>query len=939
MKYFALLILAFNSLSILYSQATISWQPLYEPGTGGRINSLAISPYNPDHYLAGGDMLGIAVSFNKGEKWQSSFGLKSYEINYFTFHPVSEDTIWVGTLSGPYMSTDKGFTWIEKRNGMPAIASSRYSAPVQQILFNPKNSSHLLAFEGSHRNWANANSHWGGVWESLDGGSSWNLKSSIGSSDDWPGIVGVKYAGTNDSVLFAAHQKLGVFKSIDRGKIWIRVGEGSISGDPSSIACHPDNDSIVYVSTLCFDQGGWKPGAVFKSTDQGHTWQKKINGLNQSQSSTKDNNASFSKIVISDINPEILYAADLCNWPSGLYKSINGGDTWVNTLVVDKYKQIIKAYVPGSIMRTLAVSGINGDQLLAGNTETIFQTLNGGLTYTDISSTRVSTNPDKFIGNGYSGLCSVDYHFNTNIPNYSMFGAMDDGFFWQSRDSYKSWKWGGTGLTHWGGAREISSGGSQGEVIFVCIGQGGNFKAIGKSTNGGNNWVELNGSNSSGLPAKNTAGKMATSIYVHPSETNMVWAVVGKELLRSVNGGSSWSAVFAGKEANKLAASLDNPLKMYLTAVDGIYKSEDGINFNLMHGSPPAAQFITIDPLNDDRIYATIWRNNNPGLYQFDNNRWERIWNNYYAYAIAIDPSDSSRILVTTHDNPYHDHCGGSGVYMSEDFGKTFRTMNSGLPVLRVPIIRLNPFNPREIVCGTSGRGYFLGNINYPDLTHKASENILAYKYSHQTGMYFNRQTQAMAYINGGDSIVFNKIDFDSAYTHIELVAMNNGDEPVEAKIFLDGIEVGSLVFPAGSDTFEVYRTVINTSIGIHQLKLTFSGSNFNNLQLKTFCFNNKKNQATAINEKSLNDKILVYPNPVNGRELMVQFTESIPVGDYLLRLFSLNGQLVYSKKISIDSIGSGIIKISSKELNISGSHILSLFTHNELVLSRQIYF
>jgi hypothetical protein len=115
----------------------LHWQPLLEPGCGGAITALAISPHDGRRILVGGDMLGIGLSEDRGEHWQSSFALPSYEIADFTFHPSDPQVIWVGTMSGPCVSTDGGHHWTWKRAGMAAVSWSSYSAPIQKILFDP----------------------------------------------------------------------------------------------------------------------------------------------------------------------------------------------------------------------------------------------------------------------------------------------------------------------------------------------------------------------------------------------------------------------------------------------------------------------------------------------------------------------------------------------------------------------------------------------------------------------------------------------------------------------------------------------------------------------------------------------------------------------------------------------------------------------------------
>ena len=158
------------------SAPILHWSTLNEPGSGGAITALAVSPHDARRVLVGGDMLGIGVSEDRGERWQPGIGLPSYEIGEFTFHPKEPLVVWAGTMSGPCVSRDGGHRWEWKRQGFPTVAWGGYSAPIQKILFDPQHAGRLLAFGGSRRRWGFA--RWqddvGGVgeprrWRTLDG--------------------------------------------------------------------------------------------------------------------------------------------------------------------------------------------------------------------------------------------------------------------------------------------------------------------------------------------------------------------------------------------------------------------------------------------------------------------------------------------------------------------------------------------------------------------------------------------------------------------------------------------------------------------------------------------------------------------------------------------------------------------------------------------------
>ena len=140
----------------------------------------AIDPNDVRHIVAGGDMLGAAVSFDGGDSWTPCQGLPCYEMCTPTFRPGRQGEIWFGSCSGPLRSVDGGRTWQERRNGMPPSASSRYTAVIETVLFDPANSERLLAFGGSSRHWTQCDI-FGSIWESVDNGASWRRLGTLTS--------------------------------------------------------------------------------------------------------------------------------------------------------------------------------------------------------------------------------------------------------------------------------------------------------------------------------------------------------------------------------------------------------------------------------------------------------------------------------------------------------------------------------------------------------------------------------------------------------------------------------------------------------------------------------------------------------------------------------------------------------------------------------------
>ena len=126
----------------------------------------------------------------------------------------------------------------------------------------------------------------------------------------------------------------GVWKTEDMGISWRNISDGYFkTATIGAIAVSPSDPNVVYVGTGEHAVRGvmtHSGDGVFKSTDAGRTW-KKI-GLDQTQ--------HISRIIIDPKNPDVVFVAAQGALYSksqqrGLFKSVDGGVTWKNTLFVD----------------------------------------------------------------------------------------------------------------------------------------------------------------------------------------------------------------------------------------------------------------------------------------------------------------------------------------------------------------------------------------------------------------------------------------------------------------------------------------------------------------------------------------------------------------------------------------------------------------------------
>ena len=178
----------------------------------------------------------------------------------------------------------------------------------------------------------------GGVWKTEDMGIRWRNVSdgffqtgSVGAIAVAPGDPNVVYVGMGEHAVrgVMTHSGDGVYRSTDAGRTWTRVGLEA-TRHIARIVVHPDDPDVVLVAAQGALFGPSAERGVFKSTDGGATWRKVL---------FVDERTGAAELAMDPTNPRILYAAMwehgrrpwqiISGGPgSGLYKSIDGGETW-----------------------------------------------------------------------------------------------------------------------------------------------------------------------------------------------------------------------------------------------------------------------------------------------------------------------------------------------------------------------------------------------------------------------------------------------------------------------------------------------------------------------------------------------------------------------------------------------------------------------------------
>lgn len=719
---FALILLGLLAIALspgAPAAESLVWQPLNEAACGGAMTALSISPHDGRRVLVAGDMLGIGISADLGDTWQCANGLPCYEIADFTWHPTERDEVWAGSMGGPMVSRDGGRTWAAARNGFPPVSAGSYSAPIEKILFDPRDSRRLLAFGGSSRGWESPGKPlWGAVWESRDDGGSWSRLTVVGPEGTPPAeetagvnlIAAVRDPVAPDTVYVAA-RGVGILVSTDSGTSWHPSRTGLPSGAVARLVAHPTAGGTLWASFASSGIGDQRrAGDVYRTTDGGTTWKPCGSGLAH-QAGTDDNFSSrYGALAISPLTPDVLFTNDGA-WNTGvIYRSTDGGAAWQAVATKANIghgapagiNAVTTFYPAGLGMGPSIVSPVDPQVVLFANSEFIVRSRDGGTTWEDITARPVAGG-DGWRGTGYSGLCSINVRFNPAAPDWVVLNAMDAGKLLQSRDGMRSWTIPAAKPNPWMGGNDTAFAGPT--TAYTTLGQHGTFGGIATTTDGGATWT-VRGGAENGLPKAEGRGD-ATGVCASPAHPEVAWAVVNGDLLRTGDAGGHWRTVDTGHWLTWLASDPSAGQRFYAAGAFNIYRCDDGATL-VPIGGPRGGGRIAVDVRGILYAVGNEGRNGgSSGLWRHDGSAWTRLLADRFLVNVAIDPVDPTRLLACTNEDPFNDVCDAAGVYLSADSGRTWTLMNAGLGMLRGYGLAFAPADHEQVVFGSFGRGYF----------------------------------------------------------------------------------------------------------------------------------------------------------------------------------------------------------------------------------------
>ncbi|MBT29238.1 MAG: hypothetical protein CMO01_06210 [Thalassobius sp.] len=235
-------------------------------------------------------------------------------------------TFYIGSTGGGLWKTlDYGNSWHNVSDGYfttPSLGAVRVAPSNPEIVYAGTGSDGLRSNVITGK----------GIYKSNDAGDSWEFiglekTGHIGAVEidpENPDRVFVAAIGNG----FVPNEERGVYRTLDGGKSWDKVFYLSDTVGSSDLEFAPDNSQIIYAGMWHGQRKPWTiisggtEGGIYKSVDGGDTWKKLENGLPTGLIGKID-------LAVSAAAPEVVYAlVEAPEGVGGLYYSEDRGESF-----------------------------------------------------------------------------------------------------------------------------------------------------------------------------------------------------------------------------------------------------------------------------------------------------------------------------------------------------------------------------------------------------------------------------------------------------------------------------------------------------------------------------------------------------------------------------------------------------------------------------------
>ncbi len=583
-------------------------------------------------------------------------------------------SFYIGAASGGVFKTnDGGGSWIAVFDDQPSLS-------IGDIALAPSNPEIVYVGTGEANAGGGSVSYEGlGIFKSANGGESWEAlgleeTGSIGRLAIHPQNPDICYVAAMGR-MFSENMQRGVFRTVNGGQSWEQVLYLNDSTGAIDITINPDNPDIVYAAMWervrrpdRRNYGGPSCG-IYRSVNGGDSWEELVDGL------PSGSNVGRIGITLSPSNPEILYAiyADRTGYFDGVYKTINGGNTWQQTndgvlsgifisygwwfgrIRVDAVDPDIVYGVGFDLYKTsdggnswANISGwdvhvdqhginshpTNNNFVVLGNDGGVYISQNGGSTFTHLENLPIT----QFY------TCEIDFSNSERIYG----GTQDNGTNRTLTGNLDDWD-----MIYGGDGFYVLVNPNNNQYVYAESQYGG----LGRSTNGGYGFSSA----TNGISSSDRFNWMSPLVF-DPNDPSILY-FAGNRIYKSINHAASWL-----------------PISDDLSNGSGQYNQTFG-----------TVTTIAVSPLNDQVIYAGT-DDGNVWVTQSGGGSWAKISDvlpERWVTRVATDPYHEPTAYVTFsgyRNDEYLPH-----VFKTTDFGESWQSISGDLPEVPINDIIVDP--------------------------------------------------------------------------------------------------------------------------------------------------------------------------------------------------------------------------------------------------------
>ncbi len=492
------------------------------------------------------------------------------------------------------------------------------------------------------------------------------------------------YTKALETVKEQAVPRNGGFENFD--KEWTVEGPGNLGARINTVAYHPEDTDIILA--------GFSSGGIFKTTDGGQNWKPVF-----------DNQLflAIGAIAFDTLQPNVVYAGtgdpNISGFPflgDGIYKSVDAGETW-SYIGLRETRIISRIIVHPTNSDVLYVAAM-GLPFLPNTDKGLYKSIDGGNTWQQVLFLGEETgvidvvldaqNPEFIYAAGWDRLR------NSKFSQTAGFGAK----IHRSTDGGQSWQ----ALTHilpQGKQSRIGLAASQDAVFTVYVDSLHNLNGVYRSFDQGSTWEEIT-TDMSVASSLRGFGWYFGQIRVNPMDKNDI-SVLGVTTYRTKNAGSSWDVLSRnagiGIHVDHHDLVFHSSGKMLLATDGGLYESEEsGVLWADIENIPASQTYrIAYNPHLPDNYYGGFQDNGSATGNATSINNWEK-YRGSDGFQTVFHPTEPDIFYAESQRG---------NIQVTQDGGASWRGATDGImPGDRrgwdMPYI-MSPHNPSILYTGT----------------------------------------------------------------------------------------------------------------------------------------------------------------------------------------------------------------------------------------------